>query len=60
MPSLPSSTSWDHEHSPNSQALIPTPRKVHYIATRLPLIPHKSLGQVPALMRTEYLWEKHL
>lgn len=35
------SSSWDHEHSPSSQALIPTPRNGQYIAMRVPPIPQK-------------------
>lgn len=35
------SSSWDHEHSPNSQGLIPTPRNGQHIAMRLPPVPQK-------------------
>lgn len=36
------SSSWDHEHSPNSQALIPTPRNGQYISQEVAPIPQKS------------------
>lgn len=35
------SSGWDHEHSPDSQAPIPTPSNGQHRATRLPCVPRK-------------------